>query len=89
MQSEHCSMLIDNTLAGIEGILSHKVELNNNRAVVDIDPAKTSLEKIAGTIRSLGYNVVSVKKNYPVTGLSCASCAVSAGEYAQGSAWSN
>ena len=35
MDSEHCAMIIDKALAKIEGITSHKVELNNNRALIE------------------------------------------------------
>ena len=35
VESEHCALIVDNGLSKIPGITSHKVELNNNRAVID------------------------------------------------------
>jgi P-type Cu2+ transporter len=78
MESEHCALIVDKTLAKDAGILSHKVELNNRQALIEIDESKTSLDKVVASIRDVGYDVPTVKKSYPVTGMTCASCAVSA-----------
>ncbi len=78
MDSEHCALIVDKALAGQEGVLQHKVELNNRLAVLEIDENKTDVRKLVNAIRDIGYDVPSVKKTYPVTGMTCASCAVSA-----------
>lgn len=78
MESEHCALIIDKTLAKQEGVLTHKVELNNKLAIIELDEAKTGVEKIVSAIRDVGYDVPTVKKSYPVTGMTCASCAISA-----------
>ncbi len=31
VESEHCVMIVDNGLKNLDGIVSHKVELNNQR----------------------------------------------------------
>lgn len=76
MASEHCAIQIDNALNTIPGIISHKVELNNSRAVIEISNNIPTLD-IVKKIRETGFNVTSVKKTYPVTGMSCAKCALS------------
>jgi Cu2+-exporting ATPase len=77
MSSEHCALLIDNELAKLPGIKSHKVEFANQVAIVEIDPEKIDLPRIILTIRGIGYDVASVRKTIPITGMSCASCASS------------
>lgn len=78
MDSEHCALIIDNTLAKENGVISHKVELNNAQAIIEIDEKKTGIAHLVAAIRDVGYDVPSIKKTYPVTGMTCASCAISA-----------
>ncbi|MGV3599023.1 MAG: heavy metal translocating P-type ATPase [Bacteroidota bacterium] len=78
MDSEHCALIIDNTLAKENGVIAHKVELNNAQAIVEIDEKKTGIAHLVAAIRDVGYDVPSIKKTYPVTGMTCASCAISA-----------
>lgn len=78
VESEHCARIVDNGLAQVDGLKQHKVELNNNRAVIEIDPAKTTaVSNAVSKIRDLGYDVETVKETFPVTGMTCASCAIS------------
>ena len=35
VESEHCAMIINKGLQSVDGILQHKVELNNKQAVID------------------------------------------------------
>jgi len=76
VESEHCSLIVNNGLSKVEGITSHKVELNNQRAVVTISQ-DNALTNAISTIRDLGYSVPAVKKVFPVLHMTCASCAVS------------
>ena len=78
MDSEHCAMIIDKALAKIEGITSHKVELNNNRALIEATDLQDALVHSVEIIRQLGYEVPTVKGIFPVLNMSCASCASSA-----------
>lgn len=75
--SEHGAMIVDKELDKITGIQSHKVELNNNRAIIQTDQPEEVLGKAITAIREIGYNVDTIRKNYPVTGMTCASCASS------------
>ncbi|MFT3753525.1 MAG: heavy metal translocating P-type ATPase [Paludibacter sp.] len=80
VESEHCALIVDNGLGKVEGMSAHKVELNNNRALISGDDLVSLIPKAVEQIRSLGYNVTSLKKNYPVLNMSCASCANSSQE---------
>ncbi len=77
MESEHCALIIDRVLEETPGVTRHKVELNNRSAQIAMDTGKTSIEKIVQKIEGAGYGVASVKKSYSVTGMTCASCAIS------------
>lgn len=77
MGSEHCAIQVDKALDTIPGIISHKVELNNSRAVIGLNGNYVPTFDIVNKIREAGFNVTNVKKSYPVTGMSCAKCALS------------
>lgn len=74
--SEHCALLVDKGLSQVKNIGSHLVELNNSRAVITAQkyPEEVVQEAVT-TIRGLGYDVPSISKIFPVTNMSCASCA--------------
>lgn len=77
VDSEHCAMIVDKGLGELDGITAHKVELNNNRAMIDTDDALDTIPEAVKKIRDLGYGVNTVKKSFPVLNMSCASCASS------------
>jgi Cu2+-exporting ATPase len=77
VHSEHCALIVDEALDKTQGVLSHKVELNNHQAKIETDPKVFKLGQLVQNIRDLGYNVPTVKKSFPVEGMTCASCAVS------------
>ncbi len=77
VDSEHCALIVDKGLAQVQGITSHKVELNNKRAIITTDNAEEVIPAAVSAIRDLGYGVNTIKKTFPVTGMSCASCAIS------------
>ncbi len=76
VDSEHCALIVDKGIAQLKGLSSHRVELNNKRAVIQITNQETVSEAVK-TIRDLGYDVTTVKKSFPVLQMTCASCAVS------------
>jgi P-type Cu2+ transporter len=77
VDNEHCALIVDKGLAKVDGITSHKIELNNHKAIIAVKDEET-IVKAVNAVRGLGYDVLSVKKTFPVTNLTCASCAVSA-----------
>lgn len=76
MESEHCALIIDKGLSQLPGLQSHKVELNNRRALIKTKDG-SALPMAVNAIRNLGYGVTTVKKTFPVLHMTCASCAVS------------
>ncbi|MEO6289191.1 MAG: heavy metal translocating P-type ATPase [Ginsengibacter sp.] len=76
VESEHCASMVDKELDKVTGIKDHTVELNNHKAVIVTEDEKAITNAVTA-IRAIGYNVDTVKKNFPVSGLTCASCAIS------------
>lgn len=77
VESEHCALIIDKALSRQQGIKTHKVELNNKRAVIQVANTEAVSEAVH-LIKDLGYGVTTIKKTFPVLELSCASCAINA-----------
>lgn len=76
VESEHCALIVDNGIAAVKGIETHRVELNNRQAVIETNKQDV-ISNAVKKIRDLGYGVTTVKKKYPVLHMTCASCAVS------------
>ncbi|GAA4340873.1 heavy metal translocating P-type ATPase [Flaviaesturariibacter amylovorans] len=74
VESEHCALIVDKGLATVPGIREHHVELNNHKAIFKADDEE-AVAKAVTTIRGLGYDVETIRQTFPVTGMSCASCA--------------
>ncbi|HLP12362.1 MAG TPA: heavy metal translocating P-type ATPase [Flavobacteriales bacterium] len=78
VESEHCALIVDKGLEQVKGVKNHKVEFNNRKAIVEIDETMEGvLNNVITKIRSLGYNAETLTKTFPVTGMTCASCAIS------------
>lgn len=76
--SEHSALTIDKELDNIKGITAHHVEPSSQTAFIEIPDTQTHLISLAVThIRDLGYKVITEQKQFPVTGMTCASCASS------------
>lgn len=75
IESEHCALIIDAGLDKVKGIQGHKVDLNNEKAIIEADADAEILQQTVHSIRGLGYEVPTVKKQYAVTGMTCAACA--------------
>jgi Cu2+-exporting ATPase len=76
VESEHCALIVDNGLGKLNGVDSHRVEINNKQAVIQSNN-QGSVSDAVKIIRDLGYGVTTVKKSFPVLQMTCASCAVS------------
>lgn len=77
VESEHCALIVDKGLAEVKGVETHKVEVNNRRAVITVKGNET-VGNAVKAIKDLGYGVPTLKKTFPVLGMTCASCAGSA-----------
>ncbi len=76
VESEHCALIVEKGLSQVKGVESHKVELNNRRAVLTVNSDEAISEAVKA-VKDLGYGVTTIKGTFPVLGMTCASCAVS------------
>lgn len=76
VESEHCALIVGEGLSKINGLVAHRIELNNRRAIITTQEYE-SIKEAVKTIRSIGYGVSTVRSSFPVLNMSCASCAVS------------
>jgi len=77
VESEHSALIVEKELGLLKGIESHKVELNNRRAAITVKNNDV-IAMAVKAVKDLGYGVSTTKKNFPVLGMTCASCASSA-----------
>jgi len=77
VHSEHCALIVDKALAQNADISTHNVDFNNERALVQFKSLTPDFTKVVKDIRSIGYDVLTVKKSFPLLGMTCASCASS------------
>jgi copper chaperone len=57
MHCPSCSILIDETLEELPGVVSSSTDLRRETTTVEYDPAQTDLTAIADGIAALGYAV--------------------------------
>jgi len=77
VESEHCALIVDKAISGVNGVSEHRVELNNKRALIEVGDPEIFLD-VVKSINDAGYKVSVIRNTYPVLNMSCASCAVSA-----------
>jgi len=76
MTCANCAMTIERTLAGLPGVSAAAVNFASERARVTFDPGQVTLERMVKKIREAGFSVVTTRAEFPVTGMTCANCAM-------------
>jgi Cu+-exporting ATPase len=80
MHCATCALSISNSLYKLDGIKKADVSYGTDKAVIEYDPDKVSLDKIGETIRELDYEPVMPSEteirevNMRIVGMSCAAC---------------
>ncbi|MCU0354175.1 MAG: heavy metal translocating P-type ATPase [Cytophagales bacterium] len=74
VRNGQAAALLGDELGKINGV--RQVSVSPDNATVDLDPTQNQLPQLAQAVRSLGYDVATVKQTFPVLEMSCASCAV-------------
>ncbi len=70
-----CAVRIEKGLNKLDGVTEATVNLALEKSAIKFDPAITNLEVIQNKVRDLGYNVVTEKAEFNLTGMTCAACA--------------
>ncbi|WP_102029496.1 heavy metal translocating P-type ATPase [Salirhabdus sp. Marseille-P4669] len=68
-----CSNRIEKTLNKMDGVKA-QVNLTTEKATIDYDPEKNSIEAITKKIEHVGYGVLMEKTELDVFGMTCAAC---------------
>ncbi|MDP2861261.1 MAG: heavy metal translocating P-type ATPase [Desulfobacterales bacterium] len=76
MTCANCAANIERGLKKLKGIKEASVSFASEQASVTYETGAISLRDIADTINGLGYRVITSKIELPVTGMTCANCAM-------------
>src|SRR5450756_21815 len=74
MTCASCVVHVEGGLNEVEGVEKATVNLANERATVQFDPEKTTVDQMVAAVRDVGYDVVVDKVTLPIGGMTCASC---------------
>jgi Cu+-exporting ATPase len=80
MTCASCVARVEKALSRVEGVSRASVNLAANTATVTADPEKTRMASLVSTIRDTGYEVPVQKTEFPVEGMTCASCVARVGK---------
>lgn len=76
MTCANCAANIERGLKRLPGVAEASVNFAAEEAAVRFDPEKLRLRDIVDHIHALGYSVATAKVELPITGMTCANCAM-------------
>jgi Cu+-exporting ATPase len=74
MSCASCVARVEKGLSGVPGVRDASVNLATRTATVSADPAKVRPQDLVAAVRGTGYEVPAEKADFPIEGMSCASC---------------
>ncbi|RJS58722.1 heavy metal translocating P-type ATPase [Bacillus sp. PK3_68] len=75
MTCASCATRIEKGLKKIDGVEDANVNFALEKTKIKYDPDKTDTATFKKKVQSLGYNVVTDKAEFDITGMTCAACA--------------
>ena len=76
MSCANCALNIERSVKKLVGVEDVNVNFAAEQAAVSFDPKQININDVVGKIKSSGYNVATTKIELPVTGMTCANCAM-------------
>ncbi|NNL43555.1 MAG: copper-translocating P-type ATPase [Desulfobacterales bacterium] len=76
MSCANCAMNIERNVKKLEGVEDVNVNFAAEHAAISFDPAQINIKDVVAKIKSSGFNVATAKVELPVTGMTCANCAM-------------
>ena len=76
MTCANCALNIQRNLKKVTGVKEANVNFATEQASVSFDPEQTHIKDLANKIHDAGYGVVTATVEIPLTGVTCANCAV-------------
>ncbi|MDT8781325.1 MAG: copper-translocating P-type ATPase [Candidatus Bathyarchaeota archaeon] len=77
MSCINCVRAIEKALSNLNGVISAKVNLTTEKAVIDFDPTILDQKTIEKTIVDTGYQVIHDQLSLQIGGMTCINCAKS------------
>ncbi|MGD8351911.1 MAG: copper ion binding protein, partial [Nitrospirota bacterium] len=75
MSCAACATRIQDTLSSMSGVKGASVNFAAEKATVEYDPVKVSVDDFIHAIKDQGYGATVAKQTLPVKGMTCAACA--------------
>ncbi|MBY0095958.1 heavy metal translocating P-type ATPase [Mesobacillus maritimus] len=69
-----CAVRIEKGLKKVEGVEEATVNLALERSSIKYDPSVTNVTALEQKVKDLGYDVVTEKSEFEITGMTCAAC---------------
>lgn len=69
-----CAARVEQGLKKLPGVLEANVNLATEKTVITYDPSQISAAEFPQAIENLGYQVLLEKREYKITGMTCAAC---------------
>jgi len=76
MTCANCAANIERGVKKLDGVAEVSVNFASEKAAVAFDPQKLGVEDLIKKIEKTGYGVSTAKIEFPVTGMTCANCAI-------------
>jgi Cu+-exporting ATPase len=74
MTCASCVNRVEKALKKVPGVSGASVNLATEQAAVSFDPAEAAPGQLIAAVEKAGYGVVTDQLDFPVTGMTCASC---------------
>ena len=76
MSCANCALNIERNLKKLQGVEDARVNFASEQATVSFDPEEIEVDEFIRKIEDIGYGIATAKVELPVTGMSCANCAM-------------
>jgi Cu+-exporting ATPase len=74
MTCASCARRVERGLSKVDGVANAQVNLANEHATISYDAQQVQPSQLVEAVEKSGYGVISEQIEFPVTGMTCASC---------------
>ncbi len=76
MTCANCALNIERVVKKLPGVRDSHVNFASEQAAISFDPGELQIQDLVSSIHDAGYGVPEATVEFPVTGMSCANCAM-------------
>jgi P-type Cu+ transporter len=76
MSCANCALTVERTVKKVPGVKAAAVNFATEQASLSFDPDQVQVETLVEKIQDAGYGVAKASVDIPVTGMTCANCAM-------------